>query len=261
MAVTAPSTLHQTWTITCAGIDAAIDASLRPQGKDLRFAAAPDEVLAVSFDDSVAAAFGDAADGFYDYDDVVGAHVFVRFVGRCGSDKFFDEVSVDSIAVVTAPRLEQPFAVRRLDTFATVDVVPAGVDVELVNLPVVARPRGDERVVVTVVDAASVVVASVELGAVDVGLEGRARISPAFSTSALGSVVVTATFLEHASEPLTFDVVPDDGGEEGEGEGDTGTPDTPASIGCSNALIVADADVAAPAGLVLVALLLRRRRG
>lgn len=243
--------LRQTWTITCVATDPDPAAALRPQGKDLRFAAAPDEVLAVSVDDAVYG-FDDAAGG-YDYDGVVGAHVFARFVGRCGTDKFFDEVVVDSIAVVTAPRLEAPFAVRRLDTFETVEAIPAGVDVELVDLPVVARPRGDERVVVSVVDAAGSAVASVELGAVDVGLEGRARISPAFATSALGDVVVVATFLERASAPLAFAVVPDDGGAEGEGEGDVGTgPETPASIGCSTA--------GAPAGVVVLLVVLRRRR-
>lgn len=254
LAVTAPATVQQTWTADCTATEPAKDASIRPQGKDLRFAAAPDEVVSFSVDDAVYA-LGKGAVDAYDYEGVVGAHVFARFVVRCGTDDVFDEFSVDAAAIVTAPALEPPFAVRRVDTLQNVpsNQIPAGVEVELVDLAVVARPRGDERVVVSLVDEDEAPLTTpLELSAVDVGLEGRARLSPRFRSNTPGSVTVTASLLDHASPPMVFTVVNDGGeGEEGEGEGEA-IDDTPASVGCSNA--------GAPASLVALLVLFRRRR-
>jgi hypothetical protein len=248
--------LHQRWTADCVAGDVVEGAAIAPGGKDLRFFAAPDEVLAVSVDDArFAIADGSAVDGGYDYDDVVGAHVFARFSVACGSDAVFDEAVVDSTDVVTAPGLDAPFTVRRVDDFAVVraDEVPAGVVVELVDLAVRARPRGAERVVVTIVDALGTALGSIELGSDDVGVDGRAVVSPQVVTSALGDLTVIASFLGESSDPLVFTVVDDPGAAEGEGEDDLIAP---GGGGC------AGGGAAAGEGAVVVfaGLLLRRRR-
>jgi hypothetical protein len=245
--------IAQSWSATCVATDAAADARITVSGKDLRFVAARDEVLAVSVDDSAFAVDAVAAGG-YDYDAalVAGAHVFARFAARCGSDDVFADAVVDTAPVVLPPLLSAPFAVRRTDTFETVSLsaIPAGVEVELVDVAVQARPRGEERVVVSV-RTSFVEVARVELGAADFDVGGRALVSPAFVATA-GALQIDASFEGASAVAIDGEVVPVDIVAEGEGEGEG---DVDVGGGCS-----AGGGDKAVLSTMLVALLVRRRR-
>lgn len=218
LAVQARGALQQTWTAECVAEEASLDAVIAAGGKDLRFFEARDEVVAFSVDDQTQPITAPAS-GAYLYDNVFGAHVFARLTVRCGAAKVFDDAVVESVDVVTAPGLDPPFSVRRTDTLTTIpgDDLPGGVVLELVDLPVLARPRGSEVVVVRVSDDDGVELSSVELGAVDLGIEGRALVSPRFTSPASGLVTVRAEFLGSSSDSLVFRV--GEGGDEGEGEG------------------------------------------
>ena len=247
-------TLVQRWTASCVGIEAAATALIVPGGKDLRFFAAPDEVAAVGVDEQTYGIEGEAG-ASYDYDGVTGAHVFARLTVRCGTLEVFDEVVVESLPIVVPPGLDAPSSVQRDDTLLPVPggVIPVGVEVELVGLGVRASPRGDELLAFSITGPG--VNVSGELSSDEVGADGRAALSPRFTATGVGELVVDASLLGVAATPLVFTVVPAD--DIIDPDPDDPPPGGVQSIGCQSA---GPPGVMASAALVVAVLLRRRRR-
>jgi hypothetical protein len=204
--------LLQEWSIACASAAPASVATLVPGGHELRFAAAPDQVLVVgdTADDAVAVVSPLVqTSGLYTYDAVDGVHVFARLDVRCGGPEIVDAIVVVSAPIVTPPALAGPVLVTRLDTLAPVDVgaLPVGVEVELAGVRLRASPRGDD-VVELVVSGAGVEV--VRTFGADDFIAGELVAAPRVTPTAVGALTLQASLLGIASAPIALTVVADE---------------------------------------------------
>ncbi|MDP2339460.1 MAG: hypothetical protein Q8O67_00770 [Deltaproteobacteria bacterium] len=241
--------LEQAWSATCTAVEGSLAAVITPGGKDLRFFAAPDQVAAVGVDELTYPIDGEAG-ASYRYDGVVGANVFARFTVRCGTVDLFDEEVVESLPIVVAPALSAPSSVQRADTLLSIASgrIPVDVEVELVGIGVSGNPRGGEVLAFTITGPG--VDVSSELSPDQVGAEGLASLSPRFTATELGQIVVDVSLLGVSAQPLLFTVVEDD---EVPGPIDDPPPGTNLQgAGCQGGGV--------PAASAALLLLLRRRR-
>lgn len=200
--------LVQRFVLSCDATDAGADAAITVSSRDLRFLLAPGQAVASGVAETQWPVT-DVVEGSWSAAPIPGARVFARLVARCGTADVFDEVAVDSAAVVVPPVLTPPTLLQRTDDLRVValDDVPVGVEVEVVGLVLSASPRGDEVVTITVTGAG--VDKAFDIVAADV-VGNSIRVSPTFTPTALGEVEVTAHFLETSSAPVVLNVVEDD---------------------------------------------------
>jgi hypothetical protein len=206
--------LVQVWSSACESVDPDPSASLLPGGRELRFAAARDQVLVVGDQDDLS--LGVTAPlvqstGTYRYAPVDGAYVFARLDVRCGGPAIVDTLVVESLPIVTPPGLAGPFGATRTDTLVAVDLdaLPVGVEVELAGLEVRAQPRGDDRVELRFVGAG---LDERRAFSADDFADGRLQVAPRLTPAAVGALVVTASLRDVDSAPLPLTVVGVDAG-------------------------------------------------
>jgi hypothetical protein len=215
--------LVQVWSSACESVDPDPSASLLPGGRELRFAAARDQVLVVGDQDDlslVVTAPLVETSGTYRYAPVDGAYVFARLDVRCGGPEIADTRVVESLPIVTPPGLAGPFGATRTDTLVAVDLdaLPVGVEVELAGLEVRAQPRGDDRVELRFVGAG---LDERRAFSADDFADGRLEVAPRLTPAAAGALIVTASLREVDSAPLALTVVGVDAGGDDAIVGDT----------------------------------------
>lgn len=195
----------QRYSVSCVAEDPAEDARLTTVGRDLRFFLAPELPVATGVDGTIHSP-DDVVAGEWRAALIPGARVFARLVARCGSANVFHQVTVDSSPVVVPPELTAPSTLQRTDDLRVVglETIPVGAEVEVVGLSVHASPRGTEAVTIHIEGAG--IDESFDIRAADIGT-GTTAISPTFTPTTTGSVVISATFLDSSSLPVELAVI------------------------------------------------------
>lgn len=197
------------WSVSCVAQEPGPTATMRPGGKDLRFVEAPQEQLAYSVAGE-AQPLGEEVVGGYVYEDLSGVHVFARFSAACGTNTLQSSTAVETAAVVVPPTVHPAARVQRADdaTPLSAEALPLGVEVELVDLVVVARPRGDETVTLSFTGAG--VDGEAVLTPTDFGSADGVLVTPRLTPTEAGTIQVQAQFLGTVSNLIVLTAVDDD---------------------------------------------------
>jgi MYXO-CTERM domain-containing protein len=201
--------LEHSWSASCEGSVAAPPAALAVAARELRFAGASEQIVAVDAHTVEVAVDGTAA-GTTRFSTAEGVSVFARFVARCGDDVVFDEIVVDTAAVTTPPGLSAPASLLRTDTLENVVAValPADVEIELTGLQVRARPRGDDVVELRLSGAGVDDVLVFDES--DFPADGVLLVSPRVTPPVAGTLVVTVALRGVVGDVFTLEVVDTD---------------------------------------------------